>query len=196
MENLKAEGDQNRKEIMDVVSSLQNSQSRPQFSTAPNFPHHETRPKQRWHAHMYEQEAENEFGQFSDDEAHNSWTGRDRKPFVFRAVRGNRREEMDGDLSQIKMSIPAFQGRSDPEAYLEWEKKMELIFDYHNYLEEKKVKLAVVEFTDYAVVWWGQLVTSRRQNLERPISTWAKLKGMMRKRFVPGHYFRDIYQKL
>jgi hypothetical protein len=26
------------------------------------------------------------------------------------------------------MKIPSFQGRSDPEAYLEWEKKMEFVF--------------------------------------------------------------------
>ena len=52
------------------------------------------------------------------------------------------------------MTIPPFQGRSDLEAYLEWEKKMELIFDCHNYSEDKKVKLAVIEFTDYAIVWW------------------------------------------
>jgi hypothetical protein len=42
------------------------------------------------------------------------------------------------------MKIPSFQGRTDPKAYLEWEKKIELIFDCHNYSEEKKVKLALI----------------------------------------------------
>jgi hypothetical protein len=51
----------------------------------------------------------------------------------------------------IKMKILSFQGRSDPEAYLEWEKKMEFVFDYHNYLETEKVKLAVIEFFEYAI---------------------------------------------
>jgi hypothetical protein len=60
----------------------------------------------------------------------------------------------------------SFQGRTDPKAYLEWEKKIELIFDCHNYSEEKKVKLAVIEFTDYAIIWWDQLVTNRRRNHE------------------------------
>ena len=52
------------------------------------------------------------------------------------------------------MIIPSFQGRTDPEVYLEWEKKIDLVFDCHNYSEEKKVKLAVIEFTDYAIIWW------------------------------------------
>lgn len=44
------------------------------------------------------------------------------------------RNRTDNNLGSIKMKIPAFQGKSDPEAFLEWEKKMELVFDCHNYL--------------------------------------------------------------
>uniref|UniRef100_A0A2N9F1W5 Retrotransposon gag domain-containing protein n=1 Tax=Fagus sylvatica TaxID=28930 RepID=A0A2N9F1W5_FAGSY len=78
----------------------------------------------------------------------------------------------------------------------EWEKKIDLVFDCHNYSEEKKVKLAVIEFTDYAIIWWDQLVTNRRRNYERPVETWGELKALMRRRFVPSHFYRDLYQKL
>lgn len=40
------------------------------------------------------------------------------------------------------MKIPSFQGRTDPKVYLEWEKRIELVFDCHIYSEEKKDKLA------------------------------------------------------
>jgi hypothetical protein len=52
---------------------------------------------------------------------------------------------------------------------------VEMIFDIHRYYEKKKVKLAVVEFTDYAMVWWERLVVERRRNRERPVSTWEEL---------------------
>ncbi|XP_062083589.1 uncharacterized protein LOC133789956, partial [Humulus lupulus] len=94
------------------------------------------------------------------------------------------------------MRIPAFQGKSDPEAYLEWEKKMELVFDCHNYSDMKKVKLAAIEFTDYAIVWWDQLCINRRRSGDRPIDTWEAMKRVMRRRFVPPHYYRDLYLKL
>ena len=71
---------------------------------------------------------------------------------------------VDRDLSSIKMKIPQFQGKNDPELYLEWEKKVEHIFECHNYCTEKKVKLAVIEFSDYALNWWDQLVISRWRN--------------------------------
>ncbi|GKV11017.1 hypothetical protein SLEP1_g22306 [Rubroshorea leprosula] len=117
--------------------------------------------------------------------------------------RGGQREQnltrwgdrQDRDLN-IKMKIPPFQGKNDPDVYLEWEKKVELVFDCHNYSEEKKVKLVAVEFIDYAVVWWDQRVLSRRKNREHPVDTWEEMKAVMRKRFVPSHYFRDLYQRL
>ena len=49
---------------------------------------------------------------------------------------------------------------------------------------------------DYAVIWWGQLVTNMRRNYERHVDTWEELKALMRKRFIPGHYYRELYQKL
>jgi hypothetical protein len=79
---------------------------------------------------------------------------------------------------------------------LEWEKKVELIFECHNYSEEKKVKHAVVEFTDCAIIWWDQLIMNRRRNHEWPVETWEEMKAIMRRRFVPSHYYRDLYQKL
>ena len=39
-------------------------------------------------------------------------------------------------------------------------------------------------------------MTNRRRNNERPVHTWGKLKTLMRWRFVPNHFYRDLYQKL
>ena len=93
------------------------------------------------------------------------------------------------------MKIPSFQGRNDPDVYLEWERKVELIFECHNYSEEKKVKLAAVEFSDYAIVWWDQFCKERRRYGERPVESWREMKQIMRKRFVPSHYYRESFIK-
>ncbi|XP_061349324.1 uncharacterized protein LOC133294607 [Gastrolobium bilobum] len=93
-------------------------------------------------------------------------------------------ERVDNNLGSIKMKIPSFQGRNDPEAYLEWERKMEL------------VKLTAIEFSGYAIVWWDQFVTNRRRHGERPIEIWEEMKAVMRRRFIPSHYRSDLFQKL
>ena len=94
------------------------------------------------------------------------------------------------------MKIPSFQGKHDPVAYLEWEEKLELVFDCHNYSEMKKVKLTAIEFSGYAIIWWDQLLLNRRRNREHPIETWEDMKIVMRKRFVSIHYYRELHQKL
>lgn len=38
---------------------------------------------------------------------------------------------------------------------------MDLIFECHNYSENKKVKLAIIELTDYTPIWWDQLTVIR-----------------------------------
>lgn len=40
------------------------------------------------------------------------------------------------------------------------------------------------------------MVISRQSNRERPINTWDELKAIMWKRFVPSHYYVELYQKL
>jgi len=107
-----------------------------------------------------------------------------------------RNERVDDSLGGLKLKIPTFDGKNDPDAFLEWERKIELVFDCQNFSELKKVRLAATEFTGYAINWYDQVVTSRRRNGGRPIATWDELTTLMRRRFVPEHYHRDLHQRL
>ena len=109
---------------------------------------------------------------------------------------GYNNNDVDRNLGSIKFRIPNFAGRTDPEAYLEWEKRVDLIFDCHKFSDEKPLKLVVSHFTDYAILWYEQMVVSRRRNGEEPINSWVALKFVMKRRFVPVHHQRELYQKL
>ena len=106
------------------------------------------------------------------------------------------RNREDNNLGSNKIKILSFQGKNNPKAYLEWEKKIELVFDCHNYSELNKVNLAAIEFFNYAIIWWDQPVLNMRRNREHPIETWEEIKVVMRRWFVPSHYYRELYQKL
>jgi hypothetical protein len=79
---------------------------------------------------------------------------------------------LDCNLGSIKLKILAFQGKNDQNTYLDWKKNVEFVFDCHWYSKKKNVKLVVVELTNYAIIWWDQLVIGRRSNGKRPIDTW------------------------
>ena len=53
--------------------------------------------------------------------------------------------------NNIKMKIPPFRGTSSLEEYLEWVQRVEKIFECQDHIEGSKVKLAALEFTDYAM---------------------------------------------
>lgn len=74
-----------------------------------------------------------------------------------------RRPRPTDTISSLKLKIPEFKGTSNPEEYLEWEKKLEIVFECKEYTQEQKLKLAPTEFKDYALSWWDNLVTSRRR---------------------------------
>ncbi|XP_074570603.1 uncharacterized protein LOC141827283 [Curcuma longa] len=113
-----------------------------------------------------------------------------------RHERGGRDYRHEDDLRGVKVKVPSFQGRNDPDTYLEWEMKIEQIFSCHNYNDAKKVKVAALEFTDYALIWWDQMQKERRRYGEHPINTWDEMKTLMRRRFVPSHYHRELHNKL
>ena len=67
-----------------------------------------------------------------------------------------------------------FSGTHDPEDYLTWELKVDKVFRMHNYSEAKKIHMAAVEFDDYALIWWEQVINQREAHNERPVASWVE----------------------
>ena len=58
------------------------------------------------------------------------------------------------------------------------------------------MKFAAVEFTGYARNWWNKVRMQRKRDKDLPILTWEEMKSVMRMRFVPSYYYREMYNKL
>lgn len=104
-----------------------------------------------------------------------------------RESRGRSRRDHDGrrshrdKLAGLKLKIPPFHGKVDPDAYLEWEKKIELVFNCQHYSNAQRIQIAATEFYDYALSWWDQLVTTRKINQENPVDSWHEMNSLMPK---------------
>ena len=92
--------------------------------------------------------------------------------------------------------MPKFNGGNDPEEYLSWALNIDKIFRLHNYEEEKKIAMASLEFQDYVLIWWEQVIERREARGDAPITTWNQMKDVMRAHFVPTYYSRDLFKKL
>jgi len=94
------------------------------------------------------------------------------------------------------VKLPSFSGESDPNVYLGWEAKVEQIFNVHEVHDDQKVKLATLEFLDYAMQWWDKIVMDIGLNRRPTVVSWEDLKECMHARFVPPHYRKELLLKL
>ncbi|RDX72592.1 hypothetical protein CR513_47898, partial [Mucuna pruriens] len=74
------------------------------------------------------------------------------------------------------------------DSYLNWELKVDQIFECFDYRERIKVRLVTLEFNRYALVWWNQVLEDIRSARRDPCESWDDLKKIMRE--------RDLYNKL
>jgi len=94
------------------------------------------------------------------------------------------------------VKLPSFSGEGDPNVYLGWEAKVEQIFHVHEVLEDQRVRLAFLEFMDYAMQWWHKTLMDIGLNKRPPVVYWDDLKACMRTRFFPPHFRKDLLLKL
>ena len=94
------------------------------------------------------------------------------------------------------MSIPIFTGREDADAYLEWAEQCDQIFRVHNLSDQRHVNLTLVEFSGCALTWWNQIQENQLVLGCEHINTWEEMKQVMRRRFVPSSYQRDLRNRL
>jgi len=69
--------------------------------------------------------------------------------------------------------------RSDSDAYLVWEMKIEHVFSCNDYTKAQKVKLVAAKFSDYAFVWWNKNQREMLRKEGREIDTWTEMIRVM-----------------
>jgi hypothetical protein len=99
----------------------------------------------------------------------------------------------DDHVAKLKLNVPTFDGRYNPDAYLSWELEVQQRFTCLNYPEDKRVSAATCEVTSFASIWWAEYC---RVNYATPITTWDALKHAMSTRFVPPYYEHTLLTKL
>jgi hypothetical protein len=85
-------------------------------------------------------------------------------------------------FSMLPFTVPPYNGKYDPAAYIDWELQVEQKFSYHDIPAISQVQTAISAFTDLALFSW------HHEYKQKHPSTWAELKAAMRCRFVPSYY--------
>jgi len=61
---------------------------------------------------------------------------------------------MQANTNHFKVEILEFEGKLDPEEFLDWLHTVERVFDYRDVSDDKRVKLVASRPRKYASLWW------------------------------------------
>ncbi|XP_024003648.1 uncharacterized protein LOC112081436 [Eutrema salsugineum] len=87
--------------------------------------------------------------------------------------------------SGFKLDLPEFTGGNQPEEFLDWINTTEELLDFKEVPDPMHVSLVATHFRGRASAWWQQLKESRARAGKERVSSWEKLKKLMRKAFFP-----------
>nr|GEZ98634.1 hypothetical protein [Tanacetum cinerariifolium] len=65
--------------------------------------------------------------------------------------------------NDIKVEIPEYDGKLDPDEFVEWLRTVECSFDYKATTGENKVKIVDMKLRKYASTWWANTCTKRKR---------------------------------
>ncbi|XP_074293015.1 uncharacterized protein LOC141619902 [Silene latifolia] len=98
---------------------------------------------------------------------------------------------------EFKVSeLPEFVGGTNPEDYLDWERKIDRLFDFKDLSDEKRCKYAILRLSKGASLWYEGLKAKRSRAGKDKISSWDSLKRKLRKRYVPATHKLSVYRKI
>jgi len=100
------------------------------------------------------------------------------------------------NTNDFKIDIPEFEGKLDPDDFVELLQTVERIFEFKQISEDKKVKLVALKLRKYASLLWTNLLTKRVRQGKGKIRTWEKMKAKLKARFLPPNYIQNNYTLL
>ncbi|KAK0598709.1 hypothetical protein LWI29_037260 [Acer saccharum] len=95
-----------------------------------------------------------------------------------------------------KVKIPEFEGKMQPDEFIEWLNTVDRIFEYQEVPEHRKVKLVAIKLRKHASFWWENLKKQRDREGRSKILTWIKMKMELTRKYLPDNYRQDVFLKI
>jgi len=98
--------------------------------------------------------------------------------------------------NDFRVEVSEFEGKLDPEEFLDWLHIVERVFEFKDIPDDKKVKLVALRLRKYTSLWWTNLNAKRLRERKSKIRSWKKMKTKLRARFLPPTYVQDCSSQL
>ncbi|GKA36999.1 reverse transcriptase domain-containing protein [Tanacetum coccineum] len=86
---------------------------------------------------------------------------------------------------RLKIEIPEFTGKVQPDDFIDWLSTVERVFDVRDIPDKLKVKLVAIKLRQHASLWWDHVTKRRQIEGKSKVETWEKMKKLMKAKFLP-----------
>ena len=112
------------------------------------------------------------------------------------SVRNRHHHKQPFRHDDIKVDIPNFEGKLQPDDFVDWLQTVERVFEYKEIREERKVKIIALKLKKHASMWWENLKKRRERENKSKIKTWEKMRRELTRKFLPSSYYQDTFIQL
>ncbi|GJS97413.1 putative reverse transcriptase domain-containing protein [Tanacetum coccineum] len=131
-----------------------------------------------------------------DDRMNDMMNPRRRRDRNSRKSKGEKSENPRWE-SGMRVNILEFDGNTlNPKGFIDWLVAIEEVFEFKEVPENKRVSLIVTKLRSRASAWWQQLKLTRKRVRKPRVTSWKKMKKLLRENFIPHNYQRLMYQLL
>lgn len=93
----------------------------------------------------------------------------------------------------VKIDVLEFDWKVEPDLFIEWLQTVERIFDLRDIPDDDKVKFVAIKLRKYASLWWEHVKKKQAQEGKSKISTWNKMKKLLREKFLPPNFLQEAF---
>ncbi|PKU62434.1 hypothetical protein MA16_Dca029070 [Dendrobium catenatum] len=83
--------------------------------------------------------------------------------------------------------MPEFEGRMDPDEFLDWLHTVERVLEFKEIPADRIVKLVAIKLKKGASLWWENLKRSRAREGRSKISSWEKMKKELQRKYLTDY---------
>ncbi|KAJ4968664.1 hypothetical protein NE237_015365 [Protea cynaroides] len=98
------------------------------------------------------------------------------------------------DTHKIKMELKEYNGKLDPQVFIDWTNAVDDYFEWFEIPELRKIKLVKTKLTGSTREWW-KLHENRMLVKGNPITTWKEMKDDFKDNYLPPSFVDRLYDR-
>ncbi|KAG6745122.1 hypothetical protein POTOM_051766 [Populus tomentosa] len=112
------------------------------------------------------------------------------------ADHGTGYQPLDELTKRMRVDVPDFLGKLEPNAFEDWLTAIEDYIDWFAVSEDRKVRYVRMKLKGHARAWWGSVEEQLRRTHRPAICNWEEMKERLKEKYLPIDYEQMMFEEM